>query len=105
MIKENLSNTAALTRAELINGLVTQLNFDKQEATYLVSLFFDEIVSALTKGESVHLSGFGNFDLKDKKARLGRNPKTGKKHNISARRVVTFRAGIKLKKTLRPLTS
>jgi len=63
----------------------------------MVDLFFEEIRTALEQGEQVKLSGFGNFDLRDKKQRPGRNPKTGKEIPISARRVVTFRPGQKLR--------
>ena len=63
----------------------------------LVDLFFEEIRAALSSGEQVKLSGFGNFDLRDKNRRPGRNPKTGEEIPISARRVVTFRPGQKLK--------
>ena len=67
------------------------------EARELVDLFFEEVRTALSQGEQVKLSGFGNFDLRDKNQRPGRNPKTGEEIPISARRVVTFRPGQKLK--------
>lgn len=90
-------NKSTLTKAELTEALVVQLNMNKQKAAELVSLFFEELVAALIRGESVHLSGLGNFILKNKKSRMGRNPKTKEMHEIKARRVVTFRAGKKLK--------
>ena len=90
-----------VTRHELINTLMAKLHLSKPDAEQFVTLFYDELVSALLQGESIHLSGFGNFDLKDKKARLGRNPKTNEIHSISARRVVTFHAGKKLKMALK----
>lgn len=85
-----------LTRAELVEALMIERSFDKTEATHFVSLFYQTICNALQSGEPVHLSGFGNFNVIDKKARPGRNPKTGKPHIIAARRVVTFKAGKKL---------
>jgi integration host factor subunit alpha len=91
----------ALTRADLTVILITKLNFEKKDATEFVKLFFDELVHAFIQGESVHLSGFGNFDVREKKARVGRNPKTKEEHVISARRVVTFHSGKKLKTALK----
>lgn len=91
----------ALTRADLTAILITKLNFEKKDAAEFVKLFFDELIHAFTQGESVHLSGFGNFDVNEKKARIGRNPKTKEEHVISARRVVTFRSGKKLKTILK----
>lgn len=88
---------AALTKADLAESLFETLGLNKREAKELVELFFEEIRAALENGEPVRLSGFGNFDLRDKKERPGRNPKTGEEIPISARRVVTFRAGKKLR--------
>ena len=87
----------ALTKADLSEHLFNTLGLNKREAKELVELFFEEIRTALEKGEPVKLSGFGNFNLRDKKERPGRNPKTGEEIPITARRVVTFRAGHKLK--------
>ena len=87
----------ALTKADIVERLIAEIGLNKREAKDLVELFFDEIRSALASGKQVKLSGFGNFDLRDKKQRPGRNPKTGEEIPISARRVVTFRAGQKLK--------
>lgn len=87
----------ALTKAELADNLFDKLNVSKREAKELVELYFEEIRSALESGEQVKLSGFGNFDLRDKSSRPGRNPKTGEDIPISARRVVTFKPGQKLK--------
>ena len=87
----------ALTKAELAEKLFEELGLNKREAKELVELFFEEIRIALEKGNQVKLSGFGNFDLRDKNQRPGRNPKTGEEIPISARRVVTFRPGQKLK--------
>lgn len=87
----------ALTKADLAEHLFNTLGLNKREAKELVELFFEGIRRSLESGESVKLSGFGNFDLRDKRERPGRNPKTGEEIPITARRVVTFRAGHKLK--------
>ena len=87
----------ALTKAHLAESLYNILGFNKREAKELVEIFFEEIRKSLESGEEVKLSGFGNFNLRDKNPRPGRNPKTGEEIPITARRVVTFRAGHKLK--------
>lgn len=87
----------ALTKADIAEHLYEQVGMNKKEAKELVELFFEEIVAALEGGEQVKISGFGNFDLRDKNERPGRNPKTGEDIPISARRVVTFKPGQKLK--------
>ena len=86
-----------LTKAELAELLFEQVGLNKREAKDMVETFFSEIRDALERGESVKLSGFGNFQLRDKPQRPGRNPKTGEEIPISARRVVTFHASQKLK--------
>ena len=87
----------ALTKAEIAETLYEELGINKREAKDLVDLFFEEIRVSLEDNEEVKLSGFGNFELRDKRQRPGRNPKTGEDIPISARRVVTFRPGQKLK--------
>ncbi len=87
----------ALTKADMAEQLFDELGINKREAKELVELFFEEIRAALQRGDQVKLSGFGNFDLRDKNQRPGRNPKTGEEIPITARRVVTFRPGQKLK--------
>lgn len=87
----------ALTKAELAEKLFEELGLNKREAKELVEMFFEEVRLALENGSQVKLSGFGNFDLRDKNRRPGRNPKTGEEIPITARRVVTFRPGQKLK--------
>lgn len=87
----------ALTKAELAEALFEELGLNKREAKDFVDLFFEEIRNRLENGEVVKLSGFGNFELRDKNRRPGRNPKTGEEVPISARRVVTFRPGQKLR--------
>ncbi|GIX31973.1 MAG: integration host factor subunit alpha [Porticoccaceae bacterium] len=88
---------AALTKADLAEMLYQELGLNKREAKEIVEAFFEEIRRALENDEQVKLSGFGNFDLREKRSRPGRNPKTGEEIPISARRVVTFRPGQKLK--------
>lgn len=86
-----------LTKAELADLLFDNVGLNKREAKEMVENFFEEIRFALEKGDSVKLSGFGNFQLREKPQRPGRNPKTGEEMPISARRVVTFHASQKLK--------
>ena len=87
----------ALTKADLAEHLFTDLGLSKRDAKEMVESFFEEIRLALEQGEQVKISGFGNFELRNKGERPGRNPKTGEDIPISARRVVTFRPGQKLK--------
>jgi integration host factor subunit alpha len=87
----------ALTKAEMAEHLFEKLGINKRDAKDLVETFFEEVREALESGEQVKLSGFGNFDLRQKSERPGRNPKTGEDIPIKARRVVTFRPGQKLK--------
>jgi integration host factor subunit alpha len=95
----------ALTKADMAESLFNELGLNKREARELVDMYFEELRASLAVGEQVKLSGFGNFDLRDKKERPGRNPKerpgrnpkTGQEIPICARRVVTFRPGQKLK--------
>jgi integration host factor subunit alpha len=88
---------SALTKADLAEHLHNVVGLNKREAKDLVEQFFEELKLCLESGETIKLSSFGNFNLRDKKARPGRNPKSGEEKPISARRVVTFRAGHKLK--------
>lgn len=87
----------ALTKADIANCLFDEIGLTKREAKEIVELFFDQICEALAKGQQVKISGFGNFELHDKDERPGRNPKTGEMIPVSARRVVTFRSGQKLR--------
>jgi integration host factor subunit alpha len=84
----------ALTKADMAERLFEELGLNKREAK---EMFFEEIRHSLENNVPVKLSGFGNFDLRDKSERPGRNPKTGEEIPITARRVVTFRPGQKLK--------
>lgn len=86
-----------LTKADLADLLFEKVGLNKREAKDMVEVFFEEVRKALEAGDQVKLSGFGNFQLRDKPQRPGRNPKTGEEIPISARRVVTFHASQKLK--------
>ncbi len=86
-----------LTKAELADMLFEKVGLNKREAKDMVDAFYKEVRIALQNGNGVKLSGFGNFQLRDKPQRPGRNPKTGEEVPITARRVVTFRASQKLK--------
>jgi integration host factor subunit alpha len=87
----------SLTKAEIADQLFEEVGLNKREAKEFVDSFFEAIWDALERGENVKLSGFGNFQLREKNQRPGRNPKTGEEIPISARRVVTFRPGQKLR--------
>ena len=90
----------ALSKAAIAETLYSELNLPKQEARVFVDEFFEIIRHSLDHGEHVKLSGFGNFILRDKPQRPGRNPKTGENIPVLARRVVTFKPGVKLKTTI-----
>lgn len=87
----------ALTKADMAENLFAKLGLSKRDTKQLIETFFEEIRTTLQSGEQVKLSGFGNFDLRDKSSRPGRNPKTGENVPVTARRVVTFHPGQKLK--------
>ncbi len=88
---------STLTKADMVEQIVRKLNLTHQQGRMLVDSFFQELSNCLIEGNEVKLSGFGNFELKDKKSRPGRNPKTGEEVAVSARRVVTFKAGQKFR--------
>ena len=94
-----------LTKADFAEQVFDQLGFIKREAHEIVECFFEAIKDTLEQGESVKLSGIGNFALRDKSGRPGRNPKTGEVVQITPRRVVTFKAGPKLKEQLSQVDS
>lgn len=87
----------ALTKAVISQNLTDSFGFNKRESKEIVEQFFGEMGEVLVKGEQIKLSGFGNFELRDKASRPGRNPRTGEDVPISARRVVTFKPGQKLR--------
>lgn len=87
----------ALTKAHISNCLFNEVGLNKREAKEFVDSFFEVMRVALENGDNIKLSGYGNFQLRDKSERPGRNPKTGEEIPITARRVVTFRSGQKLR--------
>ena len=95
----------ALTKFDIVNSLNDEIGLNKREAKELVDSFFDNIKKLLSQGQEVKLSGFGNFQLKNKSSRPGRNPRTGDDVEITARRVVTFKSGQKLKKSVKTLAN
>ena len=94
-----------ITKLDLVNHLNEKLGLNKVESKELVEAFFDEIKKSLINNEEVKISGFGNFKILNKRERPGRNPKTGEPAIISARRVVTFKAGQKLRKKMSNILS
>jgi integration host factor subunit alpha len=92
-----MSTTTTITKADIAEMLCNSLGFNNREAKEVVEIFFEEIREALESGHEVKLSGYGNYTLRDKNERPGRNPKTGVAIPIKPRRVVTFHAGQKLK--------
>lgn len=90
----------SLTKADLIEEIIQAAKVSKSDAKKLVEMFFNEVKVCLTNDEEVKISGFGNFELKHKSARPGRNPKTGEEVAVSARKVVTFKAGQKLRQEI-----
>ena len=89
-----------ITKNSLVNLLHDEVGLNKREAKEFIETFFEVIKLELENGNDVKISGFGNFNLRDKAARPGRNPKTGEDVTISERRVVTFKSGLKLRSKL-----
>jgi integration host factor subunit alpha len=89
--------TPALTKAQLADLLFEQIGLNKRESKDMIDAFFDLMVNSLVDGNDVKISGFGNFHIRTKASRPGRNPRTGEPVAIDARRVVTFHASPKLK--------
>ena len=94
-----------LTKSDIVKQLNDEIGLNKREAKELVDSFFDNIKETLSQGHEVKLSGFGNFQLKNKSSRPGRNPRTGEDVEITARRVVTFKSGQRLKESMKTLTN
>ena len=90
----------AITKDSLVEMVHNEVGLNKREAKELIECFFETIKKSLEDGNDIKLSGFGNFILRDKSPRPGRNPKTGEEVTISERRVVTFKSGLKLKSKL-----
>ena len=89
-----------MTKADIIEQIYQKVGFSKKESSEIVELVFDIMKNTLEKGEKIKISGFGNFVVRDKRPRVGRNPQTGKEIEISARRVLTFRPSQVLKAAL-----
>src|SRR3954468_5127778 len=89
-----------MTKADIIEGVYEKVGFSKKESAEIVELVFDTVKETLERGDKIKISGFGNFQVRFKKARVGRNPQTGKEIEISARRVLTFRPSQVLKSAL-----
>ena len=89
-----------MTKADIIEGVYETVGFSKKESAEIVELVFNTLKETLERGDKVKISGFGNFQVRQKKARVGRNPQTGMEIEISARRVLTFRPSQVLKNAL-----
>ena len=89
-----------ITKDSLVEMIHNEVGLNKREAKELIECFFEQIKASLENGNDIKFSGFGNFILRDKSPRPGRNPKTGEEVTISERRVVTFKSGLKLKSKL-----
>jgi integration host factor subunit alpha len=89
-----------MTKAEIVEGIYTKLGFSKKESAEIVELVLDTIKTTLERGEKIKISGFGNFVVRDKRPRIGRNPQTGEEIEITERHVLTFRPSQVLKATL-----
>jgi integration host factor subunit alpha len=90
----------AMTKADIIEGVYEKVGFSKKESAEIVELVFDTVKETLERGDKIKISGFGNFQVRHKNARVGRNPQTGREIEISARRVLTFRPSQVLKSAL-----
>ncbi len=99
MAGQNIGNTT-VTKADIVEKVYDKIGFSKKEASELVEMVFDSLKETLQRGEKVKISGFGNFLVRGKKERVGRNPQTGDQIKISARRVLTFRPSQVLKAML-----
>jgi len=89
-----------MTKADLIENVYQKIGFSKKESAEIVEMVFDIIKDTLERGEKIKISGFGNFVVREKKSRVGRNPQTGQEIEISARRVLTFKPSQVLKNQL-----
>jgi len=99
MAEQNLGRST-MTKADIIEKVYQKIGFSKKEASELVEMVFDQLKVVLCNGDKVKISGFGNFIVRGKKERVGRNPQTGDQIKISARRVLTFRPSQVLKAIL-----
>jgi integration host factor subunit alpha len=90
-----------MTKADLVNSIYERVGFSKKESSKVVELVFDLIKETLEHGEKIKISGFGNFVVREKRARIGRNPQTNEEITISARRVLTFKPSQVLRNALK----
>ena len=90
-----------MTKADLVNAIYERVGFSKKESARIVELVFDIIKETLSDGEKIKISGFGNFVVREKRSRVGRNPQTGEEIEISARRVLTFKPSQVLRNALK----
>jgi len=89
-----------MTKADIVETIYEKIGFSRKESAEIVDLVFDLIKETLENGEKIKISGFGNFMIREKRPRKGRNPQTGEEIQISARRVLTFKPSQVLRKTL-----
>jgi len=89
-----------MTKADIILNIHNRMGYSKKEAGRIVETVFDIMKEKLTDGEKIKISGFGNFDVREKNARKGRNPQTGEEITISPRRVLTFKSSQILRRAL-----
>lgn len=97
---ESMRSVGTLTRADLADLINRKMGFSRAESLEMVEAILAKMCDAMAEGENVKISGFGSFVLRDKKERIGRNPKTGVEVPITPRRVMTFRASHKLKERI-----
>jgi integration host factor subunit alpha len=95
-----MQEARAMTKADIVEQIYEQVGFSKKESAELVERVFDIIKDTLARGEKVKISGFGNFVVREKNARKGRNPQTGEEIVLEARRVLTFKPSLVLKNLL-----
>ncbi len=100
MPARNIASNSTITKADLVEKVYQKIGFSKKEASELVDLVFNTLKNVLVDGDNVKISGFGNFMVREKNQRIGRNPQTNEQITISARRVLTFRASQVLKAVL-----
>ncbi len=100
MPRDHVGGVRAMTKADLVEAVHGKVGFSKRESADIVELVFNTMKDTLSVGEKIKISGFGNFEVRDKRARVGRNPQTGEVIEISARRVLTFKPSQVLKNAL-----
>ncbi|MBI5968752.1 MAG: integration host factor subunit alpha [Deltaproteobacteria bacterium] len=93
-----------MTKADIVETIYEKIGFSRKESAEIVDLVFDLMKENLESGDKIKISGFGNFVVREKRSRKGRNPQTGEEIQISARRVLTFKPSQVLRKALNPGT-